>query len=233
MKASNFFIACAGCLCAALIVLSPARLNAQGIMIELNNVYSGVATPPAGPGPWVDVTIMDVSPGTVTLTVANVGLAGTEFVDGGGGLYLNLDPTMNPNGLVFAYNSSIGSFTIPTQGAGTIETGANNFKADGDGKYDIKITFDPSDGAATRFGGGDSVTYTITGIAGLVSTDFAFQSTSEGGYGPYYAAAHIQDTPGGSCWIDGFPYELIPEPSSVTLFALALGIWGALRRAKG
>jgi hypothetical protein len=156
-------------------------------------------------------------------------LAATEFIDGGGGLFLNLNPSLDPNSLVFTFDSAIGSFTIPSQALGTIQTGVNGFKADGDGNYDMEIQWSTVEGY--RFGGGESITYTITGISGLVAADFTYLSENAGGYGPFYAAAHIQNTTGGgSCWIEpGFGPMDIPEPASGVLFALAMGLWGALR----
>src|SRR5439155_15011833 len=96
-------------------------------------------------------------------------------------------PTFQPTSLNLAYQSGIGSFDIPTT-----ETGSNQFKADGDGLYDLHFIFASGGDLTNWFSGGDSAVYLITGISGLTAADFQYQSAPSGGIGPFYAAAHVQ-----------------------------------------
>jgi len=220
----------------ALIVvalLSPTKSSAaSGITYQFDNEFSS-GTPPAGPAPWVTATIQTVTSGTVLLTVANNGLIGSEFVSG---FYLNLNTNFNPINLSFSYVSSSGSFLIPNVGSGTIELGTDSFKADGDGKYDVLFDFSTSSG--TTFGSGDSVTYQISGISGLVADDFVYLSAPNGGHGPFYAAAHVQGIgPTGalSGWVEpslGAQLFQVPEPSCGVLLVLSAGLLGFARRSK-
>jgi hypothetical protein len=216
-----------GCaLVAATILLTLPNANAAGTgtIFNLDTDFSGLTTPPAGPGPWTTATFLDVAPGTVDLTIENVGLSSGEFISG---LYFNLNPLDNATDLSFNLLGSQGSFSIPS-----ISLGRDDFKADGDGKYDILLGFGTASG--TTFTVGDSITFRITGIAGLTAADFNFLSAPAGGSGPFYAAAHVQGTPpnnGGSCWIEpGLGPMPVPEPSSSLLVALAAGVWFSLRR---
>lgn len=208
----------------ALMLALAYKAEATGINYEFGTVFSGQSTPPAAAPPWVEATFLDVTPGTVQLTVTNVGLSSGEFMSG---LYFNINPADNVNNLKFSEVSSAGSFTAPM-----ISLGEDSFKADGDGKYDILLSFGTSNG--TTFTTDNSITYTITGIASLSSSDFGYQSTPAGGAGPFYAAAHIQGTPpnnGQSCWIEPDKGPLpVPEPSPKLLLALLAGLFFAARR---
>jgi len=212
-------------------LLSPAKSSAaSGITYQFDNEFSS-GTPPAGPAPWITASIQTTTPGTVLLTIANNGLIGSEFVSG---FYLNLNTNFNPLNLSISYVSSAGSFLIPSVGSGTIERGTDSFKADGDGKYDV--LFDFSTVSGSTFGAGESVTYQISGIAGLTADDFVYLSAPNGGHGPFYSAAHVQGigTDGGfSGWVDpslGAQPILVPEPASGVLLALSLGFLGVARR---
>ena len=82
------------------------------------------------------------------------------------------------------------------------------------------------------FSANDSITYKITGIAGLTAADFDYLSQPAGGSGPFYAAAHIQGLANGdSTWIEPGqgPINVVPEPSPLSLFAMSIGLWGAWR----
>jgi hypothetical protein len=217
----------------AIALLFATRSNAaSGITYQFDNEFSG-GTAPQGPAPWITASIQTVTPGTVLLTVANNGLIGSEFVSG---FYLNLNPNFSSLNLSINYVSSSGSFTVPSIGSGTIERGTDSFKADGDGKYDVLFDFSTSSG--TTFGAGDSVTYQLSGIAGLTADDFVYLSAPNGGHGPFYAAAHVQGIgPTGalSGWVEpslGAQPILVPEPASAALVALGAGVLGFVRRSK-
>jgi hypothetical protein len=201
--------------------------NASGIIYQFDDVFSfsGSASSPAGPGPWVDATLQDTANG-VLLTVNNPGLSGGEFLSE---LYLNINPADNVNSLTFTPQGGTSGVSAPT-----IQTGEDGYKADGDGKYDILFSFATSNPG--RFGAGDSLTYLIAGIAGLSSGDFEYKSTPAGGHGPFFGAAHIQgiagETGSDSVWIDpslGPEITPVPEPAPMALLAGSLGLWAVWR----
>src|SRR5204863_4412791 len=125
-----------------------------------------------------------IAPGKTRLTISNPNLVLNESVDK---LYLNLNPAFNPGNLSFKFLSSSGGFVLPN-----IRLGEDNFKAVGDGRYDIEFDFSNAGSINQWFSGNDYVVYDITGIPTLTPMDFAFLSTPAGGSGPFYAAAHIQ-----------------------------------------
>jgi hypothetical protein len=199
-----------------LLTLSgPAR--AASTTFDLASEYSN-GTPPSGAAPWLRASFDDAGgSGSITLTLSSLSLAGTEFVSN---WYLNLDPSLDPGDLVFSTPTKTGTFGDPT-----ISLGADGFKAGPDGDFDILVAFDiapPGD----RFGAGDSVQYTITGIPTLTADSFDFLSApSGGGPGPFPTAAHVQGIgPEGqaSGWVT------TPEPGALSL--LLLGAGAALRR---
>jgi hypothetical protein len=165
----------------------------------------------------VSADIQDVTPGTVDLTINTSGLQGTEFVSD---FFLNFNPNLDPKNLTFTLLSSTGSFTDPT-----ISLGANQFKADGDGFYDIDLGFATSHGST--FTVGDSITYQITD-SGIDADSFDYTSVMGGGAGTYLAAAHVQSIGSdgsSSAWI-----APVPEPATGALLALAAGLWFGGRR---
>ena len=196
--------------------------EATTLTFDMSVEFSGAADP-AGPAPWLSATLDDGdTPGSVELTLDNTNLVGGEFVDA---WYLNLDPGFDPLDLSFSAPTKAGAFADPTislRGPGD----GNGFKADGDGRYDILIDFAQS--GPNRFGVGESVTFTLTGIPGLTVDSFDFLSAPDGGNGPFVAAAHVQgivDTgDGDSGWVT------VPEPGSLALLALGAGALLARRR---
>jgi hypothetical protein len=125
---------------------------------------------------------------------------------------------MDPDDLVFTRLSTIGTMDDPT-----IQTGADGYKADGDGFFDICFEF--ANGNLDRFDPGESVVYSVTGIAALTAASFDFAcSGSDSGF---HSAAHVQGIePDGknSGWVTA------PEPS--TLAVLAIGAAVLLRRRR-
>jgi hypothetical protein len=196
-------------------LLVAGNVAASDFIYEYNYVYTGAA--PASSPPWVSAFFEDVSPGTVNLTISNLALTGGEFVSE---MDFNLNPAMVPTNLMFANIGGSGDFILPT-----ITTGSNQFMADGDGKFDIMFSFSTTDGSGNRFSDSKYVSYQITGITGLVASDFAYPSLPDGGAGPLYAAGHIQGITGGttSGWVT------IPEPASFSLLSLAACLWFGTR----
>ncbi len=195
------------------IILAPSS-HADVIDFNFDALFSASGTPVSTNTPWVRAEFTDISPGTVQLTFTSLSLSNNENVDE---LYLNLDPSLNPNSLVFSNTASSGSFTLPT-----IATGVNSFKADGDGKYDIHFAFDNSGTSPTLFDDTDSVTYKITGIGSLVASNFVFLSAPAGGNGPFYGALHFQrlgTSATQSAWSDS-SVTVVPEPGAISLMIL-------------
>lgn len=196
----------------AVFVLS-AGASASVLTYDLSVEFSG-ATPPAGATPWLRAVLDDGgSPGSVAMTLSTPNLVAKEFVSK---WYFNLDPVLDPTSLIFSAPIKVGSFTDPT-----VNLGVNAFKADGDGKYDIKLAFATNDGFPTRFGVGDAATFMITGIPTLTASSFNFLSLPAGGHGPFPTAAHVQGI--GPCGANS-GWVTVPEPATMSL----LGIGGAL-----
>ena len=162
-------------------------LNASTVTYDFGQV-SGGATPGGNP-PWLQAVFTDNGQpsGSVQLTLT-AGLVGSEYVSG---LYFNLNPSLNPTSLSFS----------PSGSNPSIQTGANAFKAGPDGKYDLLLGF--STAVGSRFGNGDSLTLTISGI-GLTANDFNYLSTAAAGCSPYASAAHIESIDPGDLtgWIN-------------------------------
>ena len=142
--------------------------NGAVLTFQDNYEFSG-GTAPAGVPPWLTTTISDVSPGTVTLTFTATGLTGNEQV---GGLYLNLDPSLDPTSLQFGFLSKVGTFIDPG-----INLSLNVYQPDGGGFFDILIAF-TTDPNADLFGPGDSISYTVSGIPTLNALSFDFPSVA-------------------------------------------------------
>lgn len=214
-------------------VMWPAQGWGTGVDLYMGSVFSG--TPASGTPPWVEASFRDVSPGTVQLTITNLNIASAEKVTE---LYLNLNSNLNPVSLQFTFLSGSSGVTAPQP-----SLGVDGFKADGDGKYDIRFGF--SQPPASAFSSADYLTYTITGIPTLTSSDFNYLSSPAGGHGPFVAAIHIQginasgvgDTYSSSGWASASQIIVIPIPepsSSVLLFAAAsVALGGRAWRKRG
>lgn len=209
----------------AALLLQCGVSGAAHIAFNLTTEYSG-ATPPVGAAPWLRVEFDDGgSPGSVTMTMTATNLTGTEFVTD---WRLNLDPLLDATDLVFSAPTKTGTFANPV-----ITTGTDFTMAPGDGKYDILVAFDNAP-PVNRFGSGESVKYTITGIPTLTAGSFAFLSAPAGGHGPFHTAAHVQgigeDGDDSGQITNGQIVIVIPEPAGLGVIGLLLGIV-ARRRA--
>jgi len=201
----------------ALFLISPS-VQAEEVTYALSVEFSG-DTAPEGTAPWLIATLDDGNtPGSVDLTIETTGLMDNEYVFE---MLFNLDPALDPDLLAFSLPTKIGEFWDPT-----INTGANLFKADGDGFYDIQIDFEATDGPQRKFGVGDTVAYNITAPM-LTAASFDFLSLEGGGAGSFPTVAHvggIGPSDDDSGWIT------IPEPTALSL--LALGGLAIMRRKK-
>jgi hypothetical protein len=193
--------------------------DAAYLSFTMDFEFSG-GTAPAGINPWVTILIEDdTADNTVVLSITNTNLVDREFTTG---VYLNLVDTMSTDDLFFTNNGQIGSFSLPT-----IHTGSNDFKADGDGYYDIYLAFSTS--KKNRFEVGESVAYMVTGPEGFGAASFKAMSAPGGGHRPYLAAARVQGI-GANASESGWlaPATAVPEPATIGL--LLAGTTGILAR---
>jgi hypothetical protein len=171
-------------------------------------------------------------PTSLTLTLTDIvggvhfsltgNLADGEFLRE---LYLNFDPSKDPTTLVFGDQAGVAPANIAT--------GVNAFQADGDGLFDILLTW-PTGAGPGRFEGTDSFTATI---AGVMVADFEFNSEPAGGHGPFLVAFRVQglgaDNEGSGWFTDtngGQNGGTIPEPGMMLL--LGIGLMGVAARIR-
>ena len=196
------FFAVSWILAVGLFCPGRALANLTTVTYNFDNEFSGGTAPVSGIKPWITAVFRDTStPGSVTLTLSAPHLTANEFVSG---WYFNLNPILDPTHLQFnSATVSAGSLSLPS-----IHESVDTYKADGDGKYDILLSFSTSGGLSGNFTTGDTLTYTLTGNFGghvLSAADFLFLSAPAGGHGPFDAAAHVQGigpTGGASGWVD-------------------------------
>lgn len=190
----------------AAVLLQP--LKAGAVTYVFNFEYLFMGPPPQSMDiPWVVATFEDLTGGGVRFTVQNSATLGEQVIEK---LWFNLNPVLDPTQLTFTFVGSSGGFNLPVIGKG-----ADKFKADGDGKYDILFVFDTPWGSPQQylpdcFSAGEWITYDITGIPGLTASDFWFLSSPAGVVGPFYAAAYIPCA----------TYITVPEPQITLLAAL-------------
>ncbi len=207
--------------CFFLIMLSGFfdKTEATTITFDLNYTFSG--TSPSSDSPWLIATFTDTPEG-VLMTLQCSLESSTEFV-GQNGWYFNFDDALDVEALTFTQQSGVA--------ASSINTGEDDIKADGDGYYDINLTWD-----ANTLNNNDTVTYLITSTELIDALSFDFMSEPGGGAGTYYSAAHVQGITGGdgSGWI-GSTVTSVPEPKTFILLGiglLGLGIYGLCGRRK-
>src|SRR5262245_41396438 len=163
------------------------------VYTPLNLEFSGGTPPASATTPWVTATFADEAGGTVLLTLEAPNLTNPEKMTG---FYFNFNDSLNVQNLNFQLVSG-GAFALPT-----IDLQMNTFKADGDGRYDIRLNFATAGTASQVFGQGDTLVYRLSYTSAIDASQFGYLSSPAGGNGPFYTAAHIQDTPGGeSGWI--------------------------------
>lgn len=197
----------------AALTVAAAQVPAQAAVVtySYDMEFSG-ARAPGGNAPWLIATFDDHnSQGSVRLTVSSAGLLTGENVDS---LYFNLDPNLAPEQLSFSYLAN--TSTAPV--ASKISLAKDSYKADGDGKYDIRMEFPNGSG----FDAGEILAYEITGISTLTAASFSFLSAPAGGHGPYYAAAHIQNTTGAGLGNSGWIAPTVPLPAAGWLLGSGL-----------
>jgi len=183
--------------------------------------FSGGTAPASPTLPWVRSTFTTEAGGTVLFTLTADHLTNPERVNS---FYFNFNDALNVQNLNFQLVSG-GAFTLPT-----VNLGQNAFMADGDGRYDIRLNFAPVAAANQAFGQGDTLTFRLSYTSAIDASQFGYLSQPSGGHGPFYAAALIQDTPGGqSGWIGGTTFDVfepVPEASPLLASASLVGLLG-------
>jgi hypothetical protein len=202
---------------AALLCASAAPAD---VVFNFGIEFSG-GTTPAGPAPWATATFADAGADMVMLTMDLTALAVNNPDAKVDGWYFNFTP-----------EGSVGSLTIAYQSgteAASVGKGANSFKADGDGKYDILFSYDTADGDPNKFDAGEMSVYKITGT-GITAESFNVLSQDAGGHGPFLSALHaLALSPGGgSGWLA--PGEMIPLPTGAAMATAGFGLLVLRRR---
>jgi hypothetical protein len=212
MFKKNIFLA------AAFVVFS-APVGASTLVYDFDISFG--QTPAAGGSPWLTATFDDGdSTGSVTLTIEALGTLESSSVSE---VYFSFDSTIGDLAVTAIDTSAIG-------GKGSVSIDQNTYQADGDGIYDLFFDLPPPPGnEASRFTANETIIYNITGT-GLTADSFNYLSEVGGDNGPFYAAAHVQQTGLGgedSDWI-----AAVPVPAAVWLFGSALAGLGFAKRRK-
>lgn len=194
------------------LLCAASLAHADTVVFGFNTEFSG-GQAPAGPAPWVTATFTQINSHDVRLTIDTSGLTGAEDISE---IDFNILPSLSSalSSLTFTYDNG-----TKAQSTSAAEDG---FKADGDGLYDFQFKYGTGNGA---FGPGVKSTYDITDPTTgptLSAASFLTLSTPSGGHGPFYSAAHVQNTTGagsgGSGWI-----APVPLPAAAWLLLSALG----------
>ena len=169
------------------VLLSNSTAHAA-LDIPVGTSFNGM--PPTSPPPWVDLNFVDLSPGTVRLTITAAQLSSISFIQN---IYFNFDDTKNVTSLTFtpvwSLFSGVNSYSLTER--------KNNLTAASAGKFDIQLGFGGGNNAASQFNGGDRVVFDITSSQSFSSASFASKSYQPGSIPPnssWYAAAFIQNT---------------------------------------
>lgn len=189
--------------------------RSETVRFPLDLQYTDGGRDPASSSlPWITATFEDSASdlNTVRLTMAADNLTASEYISQ---WYFNFDPALDVSRLSFtAYDiSSIPTFDISND----IVTGADSYKAGGDGYFDIMIDLPTSNakGGDRRFINSEEVILDFTYDSPITASSFNF--ISNGGQ-PFHTAAHVQSIGPNddSGWIANT--TVVPEPVSVSLF---------------
>lgn len=202
--------------------------------------------------PWLAVKVMDTTTDNAVLVQMRADLENPAHFFSN--VYMNLADSLVGKTFTAVANPN----PVPTSDTvtpGAVEFGNNDYKADGDGFFDIRFNFATS--GTEKFEGTEYVTYLITctnctgtdagGNEQLTETSLNFFSTG-GDKGAFRIAAHLQglatstNCVGGaescsSVWIGGQGTGGdVPEPATLVLATATMGfggaIWKGIRRRR-
>jgi len=201
--------------------VAPAPSQAATVTYSLDYIFS----PPTGSGtPLATVTLTDVDT-AVRFDVTNRAGAGTRLDS----LYFNFaQGAINPNQLTFSDVSAAPGSYGTLLALSTSATVAG-LKADGDGYFDGKISYNTNN----YLGHGETLSFRLSSAGQDLSVnDFHFFSLPGGGTGSYIMASHIQNMPypGNSLWVG--TVAAVPLPGALLLFGTGLGGFMLARTSK-
>jgi hypothetical protein len=224
-----------GCGLAALLCATGVA-RAGTVTYGFNTEFSG-GEAPGGTAPWITATFTDITSGahagSVELTISTANLVSSENISE---IDFNILPALtgqlgtgkNPGTGNLVFTSANGA--PGTTNASSISAEEDAYKADGDGLYDIQLLYPTGSG----FNANMTSSYYITDASATISAlSFYTLSTSSGGHGPFYSAAHVQNTTGagsgGSGWVAPVP---VPIPAGAVLMLSGLAGLGAAARRR-
>jgi hypothetical protein len=214
-------------LAGALILGLGSLAQAEVVTGTFNNAGVFTGAPLGGN---IVVSIADTGINQVQMSIVS-NLTPGEFVLPSDGFYFNLTTFTSV---------TLNNLTGPV---GTLASGLNSFKPDGDGLMDLQLTFA---NGTQPFQGGTSGTFLLSGV-GLDALDFiALSECGQGcGTGAHFAAVHIGGIGNGlSAWVgpsntDQFcigcgpdPQLVVSEPATLALVGLAMLGIGLSRKKK-
>ena len=212
--------------------------HAAIVTYEYSTVFSHGSVAPHGATPYATAVFDDEDvAGSVLLTISVAPTVGTADL---ARAYFNINPAYTlPSGWgVDRWPVQVGDWTITrTDASGNLAwtavgLGRDNYRADGDGIYDLLFDFPPPPGNNKhRLSAGESVTYLIE-YAGLTALDFFHLAEVGGPHGPFYTALHFINTGPyghGRAWVAGTATP-VPLPGALVLLGSALLAGWPLRR---